>query len=92
MSGTANNTTRYQRANTNEIATAMRNPDNFESILVCTVVFIVVGILMMVTGGIICLIYYTEITPPNFDSNYHRYVGSSMPRIIGEYSHSCAIP
>lgn len=76
--------TRYQRASTNEIASAMRNPDNFESILVCTVVFIVVGILMMVTGGIICLIYYTEITPPNFDSNYHRYVGSSMPRIIGK--------
>lgn len=40
---------------------------------------------MMVTGGVICLIYYTEITPPNFDSNYHRYVGSSMPRIVGEY-------
>lgn len=81
MSG---NNTRYQRANTDEIKTAMRNPDNFESILVCTVIFIVVGILMMVTGGIICLIYYTEITPPNFDSNYHRYVGSSMPRIIGK--------
>ena len=74
----------YQRSNTNEIASAMRNPNNFESILVCTAVFIVVGLLMMVTGGVICLIYYTEITPPNFDSNYHRYVGSSMPRIVGK--------
>lgn len=81
MSGSS---ARYQRANTNEITRAMRHPDNFEAILVCTVVFIVVGILMMVTGGIICLIYYTEITPPNFDANYHRYVGSSMPRIVGE--------
>lgn len=67
----------------NEIKRAIRHPDNFEHILVCTVVFIVVGLLMMVTGGVICLIYYTEITPPNFDSNYHRYVGSSMPRIVG---------
>lgn len=75
----------YQRADTNELAKAMRNPNNFEPILVCTVCFIVVGLLMMVTGGVICLIYYTEITPPNFDSNYHRYVGSSMPRIVGEY-------
>lgn len=66
-----------------EITRAIRHPDNFEPILVCTVVFIVVGLLMMVTGGVICLIYYTEITPPNFDSNYHRYVGSSMPRILG---------
>lgn len=74
----------YQRTETNEIVNAMRNPNNFESILVCTVVFIVVGLLMMVTGGVICLIYYTEITPPNFDSNYHRYVGSSMPRLVGE--------
>ena len=76
----------YQRAGApqNELAAAMRNPSNFESILVCTVVFIVVGLLMMVTGGVICLIYYTEITPPNFDSNYHRYVGSSMPRIVGK--------
>lgn len=41
---------------------------------------------MMVTGGVICLIYYTEITPPNFDTNYHRYVGSSMPRIVGKSS------
>jgi len=76
----------YHRADANEIARAFRHPDNFEPILVCTVAFIVVGLLMMVTGGVICLIYYTEITPPNFDSNYHRYVGSSMPRIVGEYS------
>lgn len=75
----------YQRADVqpNEIAAAMRNPSNFESILLCTVIFIVVGVLMVVTGGVICLIYFTEITPPNFDSNYHRYVGSSMPRIVG---------
>lgn len=74
----------YQRAGGNEITNAMRNPNNVESILVCTVAFIVVGLLMMVTGGVICLIYYTEITPPNFDANYHRYVGSSVPRIVGK--------
>lgn len=78
------NSARYQRADTNEIKRAIGHPDNFEAILVCTVVFIVVGLIMMVTGGVVCLIYYTEITPPNFDSNYHRYVGSSMPRIVGE--------
>ena len=74
----------YQRTDANEIKRAIGHPDNFEPILVCTVVFIVVGFMMMVAGGVVCLIYYTEITPPNFDSNYHRYVGSSMPRIVGE--------
>lgn len=68
----------------NEITAAMGHPSNFGPILACTISFIVVGLLMMVTGGVICLIYYTEITPPNFDSNYHRYVGSSMPRIVGK--------
>lgn len=76
--------TNLQRTDTNEIANALKHPNNVGPILICTVSFIVVGILMMVTGGVICLIYYTEITPPNFDSNYHRYVGSSMPRIVGK--------
>lgn len=74
----------YQKADANEITAAMGHPNNFGPILACTISFIVVGLLMMVTGGVICLIYYTEITPPNFDSNYHRYVGSSMPRIVGK--------
>lgn len=73
----------YRKATSNEFTEAIGNPNNFEPILACTVVFIVVGMLMMITGGVICLIYYTEITPPNFDSNYQRYVGSSMPRIVG---------
>ena len=74
----------YTRTGANEVAEAVRNPDNIGPILICTVGFIVVGLLMMITGAVICLIYYTEITPPNFDSNYHRYVGSSMPRIVGK--------
>lgn len=77
-------TATIQPSAANDIKRAMRHPDNFETILVCSVVFIVVGLLMMVAGGVICLLYYTEITPPNFDSNYHRYVGSSMPRIVGK--------
>lgn len=28
-------------------------------------------------------IYFTEITPLNYDAYYHRYVGSSFPRVIG---------
>lgn len=82
--------TKYQKANransgkTNDIARALKHPANFEPLLVCSIVLMVVGILMAVCGGIVCLIYYTEITPPNFDSNYHRYVGSSMPRIVGK--------
>lgn len=75
----------YSGMKTNEVAKAIRDSSNIGPILICTVSFIVVGILMMITGGVICLIYYTEITPPNFDSNYHRYVGSSTPRIIGKY-------
>lgn len=39
---------------------------------------------MIFAGGLISYIYFTEITPPNYDAYYQRYVGSSFPRILGE--------
>ena len=71
------------RLSRQDLKNVISQPENFEPLLVCSVVLMVVGILMVICGGVVCLIYYTEITPPNFDSNYHRYVGSSTPRIIG---------
>lgn len=38
---------------------------------------------MIFAGGFISYIYFTEITPPNYDAYYQRYVGSSFPRIVG---------
>lgn len=82
----------YQPADRNEFVRAIKHPENFEPILICTVSLLVVGLLMMVIGGVVCLIYYTEVTPPNFDNNYQRYVGSSMPRIVGKMIYSFFIP
>lgn len=38
---------------------------------------------MIFAGGLVTYIYFTEITPPNYDAYYQRYVGSSFPRIVG---------
>ncbi|KAG9510473.1 hypothetical protein GZH46_00986 [Fragariocoptes setiger] len=73
----------YQAADKSELIEAIKYPGNFQPIMLCTVSLLVIGLLMMVTGGVVCLVYYTEITPPNFDNNYQRYVGSSLPRIVG---------
>lgn len=38
---------------------------------------------MVFAGGLTTYIYFTEITPPNYDAYYQRYVSSSFPRIFG---------
>ena len=50
---------------------------------ICALSLIIIGILMIFAGGFITYIYFTEITPPNYDAYYQRYVGSSFPRISG---------
>lgn len=57
--------------------------ENRGSVTLCSLSLIIVGILMVFAGALITYIYFTEITPPNFDSYYQRYVGSSLPRIFG---------
>lgn len=74
----------YRKPNSNAFARALGHPNNFEPILLCTLAFIAIGLLMMLAGGLVCLVYYTQITPPNFDINYQRYVGSSVARIVGK--------
>jgi len=58
--------------------------ENRPSVTICALSLIIVGVLMIFAGGLISYIYFTEITPPNYDAYYQRYVGSSFPRIIGE--------
>lgn len=57
--------------------------ENRSSITLCSLSLIIIGILMIFAGGLVSYIYFTEITPPNYDAYYQRYVGSSFPRIIG---------
>lgn len=59
--------------------------ENFGAVSICALSMIVIGILMMIGGGTLSFVYYTEITPPNYDAYYQRYVGSSLPRILGKY-------
>lgn len=58
--------------------------ENRPSVTICSLSLIIIGILMIFAGGFISYIYFTEITPPNYDAYYQRYVGSSFPRILGE--------
>lgn len=57
---------------------------NFAAVAWCSLCVAILGLIMMVAGAIITGIAYTEITPPNYDENYNRYIGSSVPRIMGE--------
>lgn len=57
---------------------------NFAAIGWCSFGVALIGVIFMVAGAIITGIAYTEITPPNYDDNYHRYLGSSVPRLVGK--------
>lgn len=57
--------------------------ENRPAVTICTLSMIIIGILMIFAGGLMTYIYFTEITPPNYDAYYQRYVGSSFPRIFG---------
>lgn len=61
-----------------------RGTDNV-SISICSLSSIILGILLLLVGGYISFVYFTEITPPNYEAHYQRYVGSSFPRVAGEY-------
>lgn len=61
----------------------MSQPRSKSSVIICALSLIIIGILMIFAGGFISYIYFTEITPPNYDAYYQRYVGSSFPRIVG---------
>lgn len=61
----------------------MSKPRGRSSMIICALSLIIIGILMIFAGGFISYIYFTEITPPNYDAYYQRYVGSSFPRIVG---------
>ncbi|OTF83762.1 hypothetical protein BLA29_007765, partial [Euroglyphus maynei] len=46
---------------------------------------IIIGLIFIISGAIVSGIAYTEITPPNYDDNYDRYIGSSVPRLLGPF-------
>lgn len=64
----------------------MSNPEESISNRACSLSILIVGILLILSGCYITYIYYTEVTPPNYEAHYQRYVGSSLPRIFGEYN------
>lgn len=57
--------------------------ENRPSVTICALSLIIIGILLIFAGGLVTYIYFTEITPPNYEAYYQRYVGSSFPRIVG---------
>ncbi|KAH9501735.1 uncharacterized protein LOC124496734 [Dermatophagoides farinae] len=56
-----------------------------DSSLVLAIGAIIIGLIFIVSGAIVSGIAYTEITPPNYDDNYDRYIGSSVPRLLGPF-------
>ncbi|KAH9420132.1 hypothetical protein DERP_001967 [Dermatophagoides pteronyssinus] len=56
-----------------------------DSTLVLAISAIIIGLIFIISGAIVSGIAYTEITPPNYDDNYDRYIGSSVPRLLGPF-------
>ena len=56
----------------------------FRAIAGCSIGSAVLGIFLMIIGSIITGIAYTEITPPDWDDNYKRYIGSNLWRVLGK--------
>lgn len=62
---------------------------NFEAVTVCSVGSSLLGVFLMLVGAVITGLAYTEITPPDYDENYKRYIGSNLMRVIGNYLIIC---
>jgi len=58
---------------------------NFAAVGWCSLGTGLIGFIFMIAGAVITGIAYTEITPPNYDENYNRYIGSSVQRILGPF-------
>ena len=58
---------------------------NFRVVSWCTFGTAILGFFLMICGAILTGIAYTEITPPDYDENYRRYVGANIMRIVGQY-------
>lgn len=58
---------------------------NFTAVAWCSLGSGILGFFLIITGAILTGIAYTEITPPDYDENYRRYLGSNIMRIIGQF-------
>ncbi|XP_054167984.1 uncharacterized protein LOC128965339 [Oppia nitens] len=58
---------------------------NFAAVGWCSAGVGLLGLIFMIAGAVITGIAYTEITPPNYDENYNRYLGASVPRLVGPF-------
>uniref|UniRef100_T1K1X5 Uncharacterized protein n=1 Tax=Tetranychus urticae TaxID=32264 RepID=T1K1X5_TETUR len=56
---------------------------NFAAVTWCTIGSALLGLFLMLVGAIITGYAYTEITPPDYDDNYQRYIGSNLMRVMG---------
>uniref|UniRef100_T1L6M8 Uncharacterized protein n=1 Tax=Tetranychus urticae TaxID=32264 RepID=T1L6M8_TETUR len=59
---------------------------NFAAVTWCSFGSALIGLFLMLIGGILTGIAYTEITPPDYDDNYKRYIGSNVLRVVEKLS------
>lgn len=69
---------------TSDLIRAVKDPSNYKPIIFCTVSLATIGVLMIVLGLVIIMLDHIDLGPPHFDNEYERYVGSSMPHILGK--------
>ncbi|KAH9389722.1 hypothetical protein TYRP_007269 [Tyrophagus putrescentiae] len=63
----------------------MRQGQNIKGVQWVIVGSIIIGLIFIVSGAILTGYAYTEITPPDYDTNYDRYIGSSVTRLLGPF-------
>ncbi|XP_015783996.1 uncharacterized protein LOC107361664 [Tetranychus urticae] len=59
---------------------------NFAAVTWCSFGSALLGLFLMLIGAILTAVAYTEITPPDYDDNYKRYIGSNVLRVVGPFS------
>lgn len=75
----------FQEMDRENLTRAMRHPANFKPIIFCTISLLAIGVIMVIFGIVVVVIDNIELGPPHYDSQYERYVGSSLAHIIGKH-------
>lgn len=73
----------FRELNRTNLKEAVECSANYRPIIFCSASLIAVGLLLVVAGGVVMFIDHIELGPPHYDSEYERYVGSSLAQILG---------
>lgn len=57
---------------------------DYSAIMIASLSLVLIGIFMILGGGTVTFVYYTEITPQNHEAYYDRYVSTNASRILGK--------